>query len=164
MLAIIRYFEKWDIELRNVKFEIRIDHKNLEYFMTVKKLTERQIKWSLSLFKYDFLINYITGKNNERTDIFRNGNKIYPKLVMINWNIKWSQLLKPGMLNFKEAEIDKSETSDDSPQPGYFFKIQPVATGKNGVEFQPITIQESENELKICGPRPRAMTTFTNRW
>ena len=44
MLTIIRCFEKWDIESRNVKFEIRIDHKNLEYFMTVKKLTERQIK------------------------------------------------------------------------------------------------------------------------
>ena len=41
MLAIIRCLEKWDAELRSVKFEIRIDHKNLEYFMTVKKLTER---------------------------------------------------------------------------------------------------------------------------
>ena len=45
MLTIIRCFEKWDTELRNVKFEIRTDHKKLEYFMTVKKLTERQIKW-----------------------------------------------------------------------------------------------------------------------
>ena len=39
--------EKWDIELKNVKFEIRIDHKNLKYFMMVKKLTERQNKWVL---------------------------------------------------------------------------------------------------------------------
>ena len=50
MLAIIRRFEKWDVELRNVKFEIRIDHRNLEYFMTVKKLKKRQIKWSLIFF------------------------------------------------------------------------------------------------------------------
>ena len=84
MLTIIRCFEKWDVELRNIKFEIRIDHKNLEYFMTVKKLTERQIKWFLILSKYDFVINYITGKNNERTDVFLNGSKMYQKPVMIN--------------------------------------------------------------------------------
>ena len=41
MLTIIRCFQKWDAELRNVKFEIRIDHKNLEYFMTVKVLSEK---------------------------------------------------------------------------------------------------------------------------
>ena len=40
-LTIIRCLEKWDAELRNAKFEIRINYKNLEYFMTVKKLTER---------------------------------------------------------------------------------------------------------------------------
>ena len=76
MLIIIRCFEKWDVELRNVKFEIRTDHKNLEYFMTVKKLTERQIKWFFILFKFDFVINYITSKNNKRTDVFLNGNKM----------------------------------------------------------------------------------------
>ena len=30
MLTIIRCLEKWDVELRNVKFEFRTDHKNLE--------------------------------------------------------------------------------------------------------------------------------------
>jgi hypothetical protein len=45
ILAIIRYLEVWDPELRSVdEFEIRTDHKNLEYFMTVQKLTERQIR------------------------------------------------------------------------------------------------------------------------
>ena len=51
-------------------FKTRIEHKSLEYFMRVKKLTERQIKWSLILFKYEFVANYITGKNNERADAF----------------------------------------------------------------------------------------------
>ena len=36
MLTIIRCLEKWDVEMRSVKFEIRTDHKNWEYFMTVK--------------------------------------------------------------------------------------------------------------------------------
>jgi hypothetical protein len=42
MLAIVRYLKVWDPELRSVdEFEIRIDYKNLEYFITVQKLTER---------------------------------------------------------------------------------------------------------------------------
>ena len=49
MLTIIRWFEKWDVELQNDKFEVRIDHKNSEYFMTVKKLTERQIQKKMKL-------------------------------------------------------------------------------------------------------------------
>ena len=50
MLAIIRCLETWDSDLRNVpEFQIRTDHKNLEYFMTARKLTERQMRWSLIL-------------------------------------------------------------------------------------------------------------------
>ena len=69
MLTIIRCLEKWDLELRNVKFEIRTDHKNLEYFITVKKLTERQIKWSLIFLNTILWSIKFTNKNNERTDV-----------------------------------------------------------------------------------------------
>ena len=42
ILAIVRYLEEWDSELRSIqKFEIYTDYKNLEYFMSVRKLTER---------------------------------------------------------------------------------------------------------------------------
>jgi len=69
MLAIIRCLEEWDAELRSVRsFEIRTDHKNLEYFMSVRKLTERQMRWSLELSRYNFDISYIKGKSNERAD------------------------------------------------------------------------------------------------
>ena len=49
-------------------FEIYIDYKNLEYFMTVRKLTERQMRLSLILSRYKFKIINIPGKDNERTD------------------------------------------------------------------------------------------------
>ena len=69
MLAIVRCLEEWDAELRSVeKFEIRSDHKNLEYFMTVRKLTERQMRWSLILSRYNFTISYLKGKENVRAD------------------------------------------------------------------------------------------------
>jgi len=63
MLAIVRCSEEWDAELRSVsQFEIRTDPKNLEYFMSVRKLTERQMRWSLALSKYNFTISSLLCK------------------------------------------------------------------------------------------------------
>jgi len=44
MLAIIRRLENWRylLESAHFKFEIWIDHKNLEYFMKAQKLNHRQ--------------------------------------------------------------------------------------------------------------------------
>ena len=42
MLAIIYNLEKWDAELRNIRnFEIRINYKNLKYFIIIRKLIKR---------------------------------------------------------------------------------------------------------------------------
>ena len=69
MLAIIKALQEWDSELRSVaKFKIITDHKNLEYFMTVKRLSERQMRWSLILSRYNFQIAYRPGKNGGLPD------------------------------------------------------------------------------------------------
>ncbi len=69
MLIIIQCLKKWDAELRSVSsFQICMNHKNLKYFMTVKKLTERQMRWSLILSQYNFFILYLLSKQNERAD------------------------------------------------------------------------------------------------
>ena len=51
MLAIIRRLEVWRhlLEGAQFKFEIWMDHKNLEYFMKVQKLNRRQARWALYL-------------------------------------------------------------------------------------------------------------------
>jgi len=60
MLAIIRALEKWRhfLEEATHLVEIWTDYKNLEYFMTAKKLNRRQARWSLHLAKFDFLLHY----------------------------------------------------------------------------------------------------------
>jgi len=69
MLIIIQCLKEWDAELRSVSsFQICTDHKNLKYFMTVKKLTEWQMRWSLILLQYNFFILYLLSKQNERAD------------------------------------------------------------------------------------------------
>ena len=51
MLAVIRYLEAWRhyLERAKLEFEIWIDHKNLQYFMTSQKLNCRQVRWALYL-------------------------------------------------------------------------------------------------------------------
>jgi len=58
ILAIIRALEEWRHFLEGTTHlvEIWTDHKNLEYFMTAKKLNCCQARWSLHLVRFDFLL------------------------------------------------------------------------------------------------------------
>jgi len=60
MLAIIHVLEEWRhfLEEATHLVEIWTDHKNLEYFMTAKKLNHWQAHWSLYLVRFDFLLHY----------------------------------------------------------------------------------------------------------
>jgi hypothetical protein len=100
LMAIVRCLEEWDAELRSVgKFKIHSDHKSLEYFMTVRKLTERQMRWSLALSHYDFTIEHIAGKKNERADALSRREQDLPiSLDDARIQFRTTQLLKPHML------------------------------------------------------------------
>ena len=60
MLAIMRSLEDWRHFLEGAKHQIKIwtDHKNLEYFITAKKLNCRQACWSLYLSRFDFIMHH----------------------------------------------------------------------------------------------------------
>jgi len=60
MLAIICALEEWRHFLEGVTHPVEIwtNHKNLEYFMTAKKLNRRQARWSLHLARFDFLLHH----------------------------------------------------------------------------------------------------------
>jgi len=64
MLAIIRALEDWRhfLEGARHKFEIHTDHKNLEHFMTAKKLNRRQARWSLYLSRFNFDMHHHPGR------------------------------------------------------------------------------------------------------
>jgi hypothetical protein len=65
MLAIIRALDEWRhfLEGATHKVEIWTDHKNLEYFMSAKKLNCRQARWSLTLARFDFIMHHWPGKS-----------------------------------------------------------------------------------------------------
>ncbi len=62
MLAIMRCLDAWSAELRSCgTFTVLTDHRNLEYFMTRRKLTERQSRWAADLAQFDFRLDYRPG-------------------------------------------------------------------------------------------------------
>jgi len=70
MLAIIHALEEWRYFLEGATHlvEIWTDHKNLEYFMTAKKLNHRQACWSLHLARFDFLLHHCPGRTMGKLD------------------------------------------------------------------------------------------------
>jgi len=64
MLTIIHALEEWRHFLEGARHlvEIWTDHKNLEYFMTAKKLNRRQARWSLYLARFDFKLTHRPGR------------------------------------------------------------------------------------------------------
>jgi RNase H-like domain found in reverse transcriptase len=43
---------------------VKADHTNLQYFMTMKELSRRQVHWAERLSVFDFQIEYRKGTNN----------------------------------------------------------------------------------------------------
>ena len=72
LLAIVKAFEEWHPELAGTPIEdpIRVitDHKNLEYFMSSKKLNRRQARWAEFLSEFNFQISYRPGKQGTKPD------------------------------------------------------------------------------------------------
>ncbi|KAH9274082.1 hypothetical protein BASA83_003726 [Batrachochytrium salamandrivorans] len=70
LLAIVDSFKHWRHFLQGGLHPVTVlcDHKSLEYFMSTKKLTRRQARWSLELSEYDFSITHRPGKLNGRAD------------------------------------------------------------------------------------------------
>jgi len=102
ILAIIRALEEWRYFLEGAThlIEIWTDHKNLEYFMTAKKLNCRQARWSLYLPRFDFLLHHRPERTMGKPDALsrranhRNGASDNKNIV----------LLRPEFLTIRALE------------------------------------------------------------
>jgi len=70
MLAVVQCLEAWRhfLEGTKGKFEIWLDHKNLEYFMSNQKLNRRQARSALYLSRFDFILKHVSGSRMGRVD------------------------------------------------------------------------------------------------
>lgn len=65
MLAVVHALEEWRPFLEGAQHPVKIwtDHKNLEYFMSAKKLNCWQAHWSLYLSHFDFTLPHQPGSS-----------------------------------------------------------------------------------------------------
>ena len=70
LLAIVDAFEEWRAYLEGSRHPIMVylDHNNLSYFTTTKKLNRRQIRWAELLASYNFQIHYRKRSENGQAD------------------------------------------------------------------------------------------------
>jgi hypothetical protein len=70
MFMVMRLLEEWRHFLEGAKCQVKswTDHKNLEYFMTVKKLNHRQARWSLYLSRFNFIMHHCPGMSMGKCD------------------------------------------------------------------------------------------------
>ncbi len=123
LLAIIRAFEKWRFELKDTLdlVEIIFDHKNLEYFMSIKLLSRRQVRWSEFLSRFNFKIVYRSSELNTRVDALtrrsedlflneRNSRREHQwQIVLKSKNLKIQVLI--NVLDDSDSEALKSSDS-----------------------------------------------------
>jgi len=98
MLAIIQALEEWRHFLERAQHPVEIwtDHKNLEYFITAKKLNHCQAHWFLYLAHFNFKLihcsSYSIGKPNSLLQRPDHGNRasnnenvvlLWPELLAI---------------------------------------------------------------------------------
>jgi hypothetical protein len=71
MLGCIRAFEDWRHFLEGIPFELVTDHKNIEWWATMRDLNRRQARWSLYLSRFDFKVIYRKGESMQADALSR---------------------------------------------------------------------------------------------
>jgi hypothetical protein len=61
MLGLIRALEDWCNFLEGIDFEVITDHKNMEWWSTMRDLNRCQAHWSLYLSRFNFKVTYKKG-------------------------------------------------------------------------------------------------------
>ena len=70
LLAIVKAFKTWRHYLEGCKHEVLVltDHNNLRWFIDMKSLSSRQVRWAQELSRYHFRIDYCQSKANKAAD------------------------------------------------------------------------------------------------
>jgi hypothetical protein len=68
MLAILHVVDLWLPYLLGKRFQIKIDHQSLKYFLEQRISSPEKQKWVTKLFGYDYEIIYKKGKDNVVAD------------------------------------------------------------------------------------------------
>ena len=117
LLAIVKAFDEYRPELTMSEDEepvkVVCDHKNLEYFMTTKRLNSRQARWSEFLSQFNFVITFRPGKANERADALTWRTQDAPSADTLSY--RDVVLIKPHQVdpNLSATDAERGEDANE---------------------------------------------------
>ena len=117
LFAIIEAFRQWRPELMSTRTQVDVysDHRSLEYFMTTKVLTARQVRWMELLSNFNFKIRFTAGKLNQKADILSRREQDVESLDQVKRDSRSRVLLGPPRLdNEINAELAKTFLTEKS--------------------------------------------------
>ena len=94
MFAVVVTLKHWRHLTQKTKHKVIVhtDHKKLMFFLKIKQLNPKQVRWLKKLACYDFAIKYIKNENNVGADAlsrkpdYKNPNKLIKPLLVKNGN------------------------------------------------------------------------------
>ena len=96
-------------------FEILTDHKNLVYFMTSKKLSERQVKWAEFLSRFNFTLKHRPGKLNARANALSRQGSDLPSDTDERVLNRTQTMVKPGWVQRDWATLPTEQPVSMAP-------------------------------------------------
>ncbi len=109
LMIIVCTFEKWWSELKDSIYSIEMimNHKNLEYFMSIKQLSHHQAHWSEFLSRFNYYITYYFNKINDKLNaLTRRSEDLFKKKNTFNswYQYQHQTILKTHVLDFNIVE------------------------------------------------------------
>jgi hypothetical protein len=96
LLAVVAAFKEWCHYLKGNPNQLTAivytDHRNLESFMTTKRLTQRQARWAEMLGCFDFEIVFRPGRHASRLDALSRRLDLAPESKQ---KLSFGSILKP---------------------------------------------------------------------
>lgn len=142
LLAIVNSFQEWRHFLEGAQHPVTVytDHKNLEYFMSIKVLNQRQARWSISFLCFNFVITYRPGSKQIRSDALSRWTYLAPREGDGAYDQQKTTLIKPEQLQLKTV---RTTTSMDASF------LQDIRVS---LKFDPLALK-LENNAGIFNPR-----------
>jgi hypothetical protein len=121
MLAILHVVELWRPYLLGQRFEIKIDHQSLKYFLEQCISSQEQQKWVTKLFGYDYEIIYKKGKDNVVADALSRKHEEEGSIFSLSFIVPdWLQAVRQEWLQDpKSSHLIQQLQSKAPAPPGY---------------------------------------------
>ena len=133
LYAIVESFRQWrpDLISARKRIEVYSDHRSLEYFMSTKVLTAKQVRWMEFLSDFNFQIRYTTGKSNQKADILTRREQDLALQEQVKLDSRSRVLLGPHRLDPRiNSELATAYVASHVPKSSDLMPIDTEALAK----------------------------------